>query len=269
MADLRIAYDEEMVGAGHPTKEDTLNRLVLAEHNSDGTHKNASPGLLLGLGCEYASASSVLLKPGGLEMGGVLYRAETAITLGGLGGLSADTWYYLMATPPATGSELSASEISLQAGAPAFDGAKNGWYSGSARCLGCLLTDGSGGVLEFFTSGGWWVPNVPLLVVNGAPGSGWTSVNANLPALGRLLLALTADHDRSGGVAALELRPGGSSHTGHPLIYVTRDNGYDRGDGSAMSLSDAGGNLDYNIANCTSLKLAWFALQLPRGLRGQ
>lgn len=39
MADLRIAYSELMVGANHPTKADTLNRLPLAEHNNDGTHK--------------------------------------------------------------------------------------------------------------------------------------------------------------------------------------------------------------------------------------
>ena len=29
-----------MVGSGHPTKADTLNRLALVEHNTDGTHKN-------------------------------------------------------------------------------------------------------------------------------------------------------------------------------------------------------------------------------------
>lgn len=38
MSDQRIQYDEEMVGANHPTKPDTLNRLVLAEHGSDGGH---------------------------------------------------------------------------------------------------------------------------------------------------------------------------------------------------------------------------------------
>ena len=38
MADLRIAYSELMVGANHPTKTDTLNRLILAEHGSDGKH---------------------------------------------------------------------------------------------------------------------------------------------------------------------------------------------------------------------------------------
>ncbi len=39
MADMRIQYTEEMVGANHPTKADSLNRLALVEHNSDGTHK--------------------------------------------------------------------------------------------------------------------------------------------------------------------------------------------------------------------------------------
>jgi len=39
MADLRIRYDELMVGANHPAKADTLNRLAIVEHNSDGTHK--------------------------------------------------------------------------------------------------------------------------------------------------------------------------------------------------------------------------------------
>lgn len=39
MADQRILWTEEMVGAGHPSKSDTLNRLSLVSLNSDGTHK--------------------------------------------------------------------------------------------------------------------------------------------------------------------------------------------------------------------------------------
>jgi len=38
MADQRIQYTEEMVGAGHPTKIDTLNRLALVDHGNDGQH---------------------------------------------------------------------------------------------------------------------------------------------------------------------------------------------------------------------------------------
>jgi hypothetical protein len=47
-ADQRIQYTEEMVGASHPTKSDTLNRLSLVEHNTDGTHK-AAAGTTLGV----------------------------------------------------------------------------------------------------------------------------------------------------------------------------------------------------------------------------
>lgn len=41
--DKRIQYTEEMVGANHPTKTDTLNRLPLVEHNTNGTHGAITP----------------------------------------------------------------------------------------------------------------------------------------------------------------------------------------------------------------------------------
>ena len=41
MSDQIIQYTEEMVGANHPTKADTLNRALLVGHNADGTHKEA------------------------------------------------------------------------------------------------------------------------------------------------------------------------------------------------------------------------------------
>ena len=50
MVDQRIQYTEEMVGAGHPSKADTLNRLDVVEHNTDGTHKAAAVTSLLELG---------------------------------------------------------------------------------------------------------------------------------------------------------------------------------------------------------------------------
>lgn len=39
MADQRVQATENMIGANHPTLTDTLNRLTLVEHNTDGTHK--------------------------------------------------------------------------------------------------------------------------------------------------------------------------------------------------------------------------------------
>lgn len=39
MADLRPKYSEEVVGHGHPTKDDVANRAWNVEHAEDGTHK--------------------------------------------------------------------------------------------------------------------------------------------------------------------------------------------------------------------------------------
>lgn len=39
MADQRLRYNEKLIGSGHPVLPDTLNRMMLVEHNTDGTHK--------------------------------------------------------------------------------------------------------------------------------------------------------------------------------------------------------------------------------------
>jgi len=41
MPDQRALATEAAVGANHPTKTDTINRLTLIEHNNDGTHATA------------------------------------------------------------------------------------------------------------------------------------------------------------------------------------------------------------------------------------
>jgi hypothetical protein len=61
MADQRIIYSEEMVGASHPTKSDTLNRLALIDHNNDGTHEKLTLGSDAD-GDMYYRASSVLAR---------------------------------------------------------------------------------------------------------------------------------------------------------------------------------------------------------------
>jgi hypothetical protein len=45
MADQRIQYTEQMVGAGHPSLADTLNRMMLVEHATDGSHTKLSGAL--------------------------------------------------------------------------------------------------------------------------------------------------------------------------------------------------------------------------------
>ncbi len=42
MTDLRPQYNEEAVGANHPTKTDIINRAYDVEHDTDGTHKAAA-----------------------------------------------------------------------------------------------------------------------------------------------------------------------------------------------------------------------------------
>lgn len=42
MPDLRVQDNEPMRGANHPTDADTINRLPLAEHNNDGTHRTTN-----------------------------------------------------------------------------------------------------------------------------------------------------------------------------------------------------------------------------------
>jgi hypothetical protein len=42
-ADQRTQYNEELVGAGHPSKSDTINRLALVQHTNEGIHKAPTP----------------------------------------------------------------------------------------------------------------------------------------------------------------------------------------------------------------------------------
>lgn len=86
--DQIIRYDEKMVGSGHPTLADTLNRALLIEHNADGTHQ------------VYHATLNTLFNPGGSKIfytdnNGVLHTVTigtsgTVFTSSGPG--SAPTW---------------------------------------------------------------------------------------------------------------------------------------------------------------------------------
>lgn len=86
-ADKRIQYTEKMVGAGHPTLTDTLNRLSLVEHNNDGTHKYGISGLPV-------TDVRAYLPTGYVTDGSVDYTTEiqSAITAGKDILLPAGTW---------------------------------------------------------------------------------------------------------------------------------------------------------------------------------
>lgn len=83
MADQRIAYTEEMVGSGHPSKSDTVNRLALVEHNTDGTHKYDASNLPHIDVRAYATSATALVA-GTEDLGAVLQAAFTANPDGGV-----------------------------------------------------------------------------------------------------------------------------------------------------------------------------------------
>lgn len=59
MADLRPQYNEEAVGANHPTKADVINRAWNIEHEEDGTH-TAFMGGNIGIGIANPATSGLL-----------------------------------------------------------------------------------------------------------------------------------------------------------------------------------------------------------------
>ena len=69
MADQRAQYNEEAVGANHPTKADVINRLALVEHGTDGVHGAAAR----------ASMGTAPLVLGSDADGDMYYRASGAL----------------------------------------------------------------------------------------------------------------------------------------------------------------------------------------------
>ena len=95
MSDMRIQCSEEMVGANHPTKTDTLNRLVLVEHNEDGTHKWLPAGYINGLTPSYKDADELTIRSGVIDIDGIP-RVLSAPVDKAFSGLGTNTWYHLV-----------------------------------------------------------------------------------------------------------------------------------------------------------------------------
>jgi hypothetical protein len=97
------------------------------------------PGFM-SLWADYKDASTVTVSAGMVVVNGTPYTVSAAIdhTVSPSG----DNWYWIMAAEPGTGSVLTATEISSTTTAPAYDAAKNGYYSadGLKRCIGFVLS---------------------------------------------------------------------------------------------------------------------------------
>jgi hypothetical protein len=268
MSDQRIQYDEEMVGAGHPTKSDTLNRLMLVEHNSDGTHAiSMSPlGHLSGLEPSRKDNDEFYLEAGEVDIGGTSYSVSAQLTKQ-VSGLSADTWYYIYASAP-SGDDLAATDISCTSTAPTFSGVKVGWYSGDDRCLGVLKTDGSSDILSFYSAGGWFyfadVEDGEFLSTSSLA-STQTAVSVDGPALGRLLGVF---HWRLYGSSATLWLTGGDQSDFSDDLNKAHISASVEEYGEALLLTDASQQVDYKGNNANQLDLGLRGFQLPAGMRG-
>ena len=129
MADLTIKSTEEMVGSGHPTKADTLNRLVLVWHNTDGTHNGEPINAIGGTG-------------GGTQ--------DLDLTLGNVQTATVDTSAntFTFSNPSATGIACGFTMILTNGGSQTVNwpGAVD-WVAGTAPTLTAAGVD----VLAFLT----------------------------------------------------------------------------------------------------------------------
>lgn len=82
MANERILATEEMVGHGHGTKADTLNRQMMVEHSEDGVHNLATPlplaqgGTATALGCRIKTGTYTGDGTVGQAIAGVGFRPK-------------------------------------------------------------------------------------------------------------------------------------------------------------------------------------------------
>ena len=65
MADQRAQYNEEAVGANHPTKADVINRLALVEHGTDGVHGATAIASLITAGLVARLVTEEVFMPAG------------------------------------------------------------------------------------------------------------------------------------------------------------------------------------------------------------
>ncbi len=266
MSDLRIQYNEEMVGAGHPTKSDTLNRLMLAEHNHDGTHQQQARGFRTGLAPAYHDGDTLTFNGGVLEIDGKLYSlsAATGVTFASL---AADTSYWVYVTPPATGNTLAAGDFSASTTAPTYSDSKHGWYNGSARCIFGFITNGSGNIPAFRYSRGRVIYDGDILAASITPSNVWTDVTLSIPAGISLMATAMIWNIYVDTQAYVLLRPKGSATNRFATNY-TEANGQ-RTDAAQEIFTDTNGRIQarFNVATAGNIiNIYTHGYQLPEDM---
>lgn len=194
MADQRIQYTENMVGAGHPTLDDTLNRLTLVEHDTDGTHKDITVlsinGTVLaettsGFTIEGgSSSSSTLTVTGSATITGTPMLASGGTTTGPLytrdddGIISGGTWAIDYANGPV---------IKATAGANITSITMSNWpASGTGGHLRCMLVNFGAYTITFPSAWKWVKSDLTTTTTFG-------DLGLTLPASGTAIADLFSD----------------------------------------------------------------------------
>ncbi len=159
MSDLRIHYNEEMVGAAHPTKEDTLNRLVLAGHNPDGGCR-LRPGWIRGFRTRYKDSTGFYVGAGELAVGGGLrcLDRERGVGHGQSSGMAQPVFLYV--DPEAAGGAeppgLNEENLVFSPAAPVWSAAGQFWRHPSEEAWRwaetSALVDGANQAVAFSAS---------------------------------------------------------------------------------------------------------------------
>ena len=235
MVNQIITYAEEMVGSGHPTKSDTLNRALLIEHGNDGKHSAAAfsaalatlQGLVIRSKFEFKDTDEIYLNPAVYHHNGttdqILYwdaKLTYAFT-----NLAASDWSYLYlddsAIVTAGTNVITATELVDSVTEPTWSAAKHGWYNGEDRCIFAVLTNGSSEILEFWSDqlGIYFASQIVDLSDYDIDNT-WGDVSLTAPLLGADLgvrVTLRSKYGTANG-GFLYWRKNGSSGDGHVAV---------------------------------------------------
>lgn len=257
MTEMIIQYNEEMVGANHPTKSDTLNRALLVEHNEKGTHQHYR-GWRRGLQIQYKDADEIYVGAGEVSLDdGTTPRtytlaAQTAKAHAITGGPKV---VYVYVDPPASGTSLAAENIVLDDTVPAWNEGKHGWYhptNTDQRWLEqAFAIDASNNVLKFVSSaegkGIYWVSAVLIIAAGNAVT--WTEVDLSsyVPAIEgvRATVPVRLLYQTANSIAYLRTK--GTSGNGWNVAQVHSSG---RTDSSLPVIPvDSAGKLQYLLSN--------------------
>ena len=161
-------------------------------------------GYIQGFDMAYASASTITISGGSVEIDGQVYYTPNAITPM-LVGPAASTWYYVLVDTSSASYHLLpvANWHEFSTTAPTYDHAKSGWYDagGTKRCIGAFKTDGSSNIIAFYKVGRKFFYDSPQgALTTATPATSLTafpSAADMAPALGRLVVKMIASYNHA------------------------------------------------------------------------